>query len=105
MKGLAVAIALAAGACGDNRPGAPVDAGLVVEAGGDAIGGDLFGEPCTQPSAPAIGVCHDGEGACHDEAGGSVCRPWCHVGDTAQCEARGGIETTTDRGACVCTPP
>lgn len=65
---------------------------------------DLFGEPCTQPEPPAIGLCHEGAGACHDETGGSVCRPFCDIGGE-RCADRGGVETETDRGACVCTPP
>jgi hypothetical protein len=82
-----------------NDPPAPVDAGV------DTIVVDLFGEPCTQPEFPAIGLCHEGEGACHDETGGSVCRPFCDNGGMSQCAGRGGVETETDRGACVCTPP
>jgi hypothetical protein len=89
--------------CGDNRPEGPVDAALVFEGGADA-GGGLFGEACTQPAFPEIGICHDGEGGCNDEAGGAVCRPFCHIDGEPQCEARGGVETITDRGACVCTP-
>jgi hypothetical protein len=92
MRFAVVAIGIAA--CDD--PPAPVDAPVAV---------DLFGEPCTQPEFPAIGLCHEGEGACHDETGGSVCRPFCDTGGMPQCEGRGGVETETDRGACVCTPP
>ncbi len=92
-------------ACGDNRAGPPIDAPLIIEADVDALGGTLFGEPCTQPTAPAIGVCHDGDGACHDEPSGAVCRPFCHVNGVAQCAARSGVESITDRGACVCVPP
>jgi len=102
-----VRILLVAGtiaACGDNRAGPPGDAALVFEAGADALGGTLFGEPCTQPPAPEIGICHEGEGGCHDEGAGSVCRPFCHVNGVAQCEARNGKESITDRGACVCVP-
>ncbi len=85
-------------ACGDNRP-TEVDAPLP-----DTMGGDLFGEPCTQPPAPEVGICHEGAGACHDEAGGAVCRPFCHVAGVPQCASRNGIEVETDRGACVCVP-
>lgn len=100
------AILVALVACkGDNFPPPPADAQLQLEAGPDApLGGDLFGEPCTQPPPPEIGLCRDGEGACHDEPGGSVCRPFCHVNGVPQCDARGGVETITDRGACVCVP-
>jgi hypothetical protein len=87
-------------ACGDDRPGA-VDAPIPEE---DAPVGDLFGEPCTQPPFPEIGICHDGAGACHDEEGGSVCRPFCHVNGEPQCETLDGVEVVTDRGACVCVP-
>jgi len=105
MRWSAVAIALALAACGgDDRPGVPPPDGLTIEAAVDGAQ-DLFGEPCTQPEAPQVGICHEGEGGCHDEPGGSVCRPWCHVDGVPQCEARGGVDTTTDRGACVCTPP
>jgi hypothetical protein len=91
---------LAVVACGgDNRPGIDV---LITE---EAAVGSLFGEACTQPPAPEIGICRDGEGACTDEPGGSVCRPFCHVDGVPQCEARLGIELITDRGACVCVPP
>jgi hypothetical protein len=92
-------------ACGDDRPGA--DGGLTGLDGptADTLGGDLFGEPCTQPPFPEIGICHEGEGACHDETAGSVCRPFCHVEGQAQCAARNGVEVETDRGACVCVPP
>lgn len=91
-------------ACGDDRTG--VDAVLPSgDAAGDALGGDLFGEPCTQPPAPEIGLCRDGAGACHDEPGGAVCRPFCHVQGQPQCTARDGVEVVTDRGACVCVPP
>jgi hypothetical protein len=97
-------LALLVCACGDNRGGG-LDGGIVIEDSGDGGGGgDLFGEPCVQPQAPEIGICREGEGACHDEAGGSVCRPFCHVGGEPQCSARMGIETVTDRGACVCVP-
>jgi hypothetical protein len=89
-------------ACGDNRGGG-LDGGLAFDGGNDASLG-LFGEPCEQPPAPEIGICHEGEGACHDEPGGSVCRPFCDVGGESQCAARNGIETVTDRGACVCIP-
>jgi hypothetical protein len=105
---LALALASPAGlgaACGDNVRGEPVDALRPREAGVDAfMGGTLFGEPCVQPPFPEIGACHLGEGACHDEAGESVCRPWCHVGGVSQCAMRGGLEQVTDRGACVCVP-
>jgi hypothetical protein len=92
--------------CGDNRTGAPVDAQLDFEAGVDAsLAGMLFGEPCTQPAFPTVGVCHNGEGGCHDEPpAGSVCRPFCHVNGQPQCAARDGNEVITDRGACVCVP-
>jgi hypothetical protein len=86
-------------ACGDNVPGVDV---LLTE---EAATGSLFGEACTQPPDPEIGICHDGEGACNDEAGGSVCRPFCHVDGVPQCDARAGVELVTDRGACVCVPP
>lgn len=99
------AVLVAALGCGDNRSGPQFDAALLFEAGLDAQGGTLFGEPCTQPTFPAIGTCHEGEGACHDETGGPVCRPFCHVGGVSQCTARGGNEVLTDRGACVCVPP
>ena len=85
--------------CGDDLPV------LLVDAAVDVPIGDLFGELCTQPPFPEIGICHEGEGACHDEAGGSVCRPFCHVADEPQCAGRAGIEVETDRGACVCVPP
>lgn len=102
MMRAAVAVALALLGCGgDDRP-APIDVALPPA---DVLGGSLLGEACTQPPPPEIGLCHEGEGACHDEPGGSVCRPFCHVGNVAQCAALGGIETITDRGACVCTPP
>jgi hypothetical protein len=94
---LALLVALCT-ACGDNVAGP--DALIAVDAAGS-----LFGEPCTQPPAPEIGICHEGEGACNDEAGGSVCRPFCHVEGVPQCAARQGIERVTDRGACVCVPP
>lgn len=95
-------LALLLCACGDNRDGG-LDGGLAID-GGDNPSLDLFGEPCEQPPAPEIGICHMGEGACHDEAGGSVCRPFCDVAGVAQCAVRMGIETVTDRGACVCVP-
>ena len=98
-------VLLLAAACGDDRPADPADAGLVFEAGPDSsLAGSLFGEPCTQPPFPEIGECHGGEGGCHDETGGPVCRPWCHVNGLAQCAARNGAEAITDRGACVCVP-
>jgi hypothetical protein len=94
-------LALALVACGgDDLPG-PVDGSVLA----DVAAGDLFGEACTQPPFPEVGICHDGEGACHDEAGASVCRPFCDLGGEPQCVARNGIETLTDRGACVCVPP
>lgn len=93
-------LVLFACACGDDRPGV-TDAPLPVD---DILGGDLFGEPCTQVPAPEIGICHEGAGACHDEPGGSVCRPFCHVDGEPQCAARNGVEVETDRGACVCVP-
>ena len=96
MRALVLAFVVA---CGDNVAGPDV---LVIE---DAAGGSLFGEPCTQPPAPEIGICRDGEGACNDEAGGPVCRPFCHIENVPQCEPRQGIEQITDRGACVCIPP
>jgi hypothetical protein len=102
MKWVVCAILVAA--CGDDRLGA--DGGLSVPDGtADTLGGDLFGEACTQPPFPEIGICREGEGACHDEPGGSVCRPFCHVSGQPQCAARNGVEVETDRGACVCVPP
>jgi hypothetical protein len=98
-----VAVLAVAGSCGDDRDGPPRDAGLIVEAGPDASG-SLFGEACTQPPAPTIGVCHGGDGACHDEPGGAVCRPFCAVDGEPRCDALGGLEAITDRGACVCVP-
>lgn len=95
-------IVLAVAACGDDRPG--VDALVVTDGPPDVASGDLFGEPCTQPPAPEVGICHDGLGACHDEEGGSVCRPFCHAEGQPQCEGRNGVEVETDRGACVCVP-
>jgi hypothetical protein len=93
------------GACGDNLRGEPVDAVLPHEASVDSfMGGTLFGEPCEQPPFPEIGGCHVGEGACNDEDGGAVCRPWCYLGGMPQCAMRGGVEHVTDRGACVCVP-
>lgn len=83
-------------ACGDNRV-APD--GLVVP---DPVGA-LFGEPCTQPPSPEVGICHDGEGACHDESDGAVCRPFCDAGGLT-CDARSGDQQITDRGVCVCVP-
>lgn len=85
-------------ACGDNNS-------IFIDAAAPDAPTDLFGESCEQPPFPEIGICHEGEGACHDEAGGSVCRPFCHVDGVAQCMARGGVEQDTDRGACVCVPP
>ena len=86
-------------ACGDDRPGADA---LIAE---DTLPtGDLFGEPCTLPPFPEIGLCRDGAGACHDEPGGAVCRPFCDVEGEPTCEARDGVEVTDDRGACVCVP-
>lgn len=107
---LVLALAIPAGlgaSCGDNRPGDEiVDARPRRDAGADALtGGTLFGEPCEQPAFPEIGTCHLGEGACHDEPEGPVCRPWCHVAGVPRCMALGGIERVTDRGACVCVPP
>jgi hypothetical protein len=98
----AVLLAALVCSCGDDRPGG--DGGLIFEAGTDA-GGDLFGEACVQPPFPEIGICHEGEGACHDEPAGPVCRPFCDVGEQPQCTARQGLESLTDRGACVCVPP
>lgn len=104
-RALAFALAGLGAGCGDNLPGAPVDAPRPHEAAVDAfMGGTLFGEPCVQPPFPEIGGCHRGEGACHDEAGGSVCRPWCSAGGVSQCAMRDGVEQATDRGACVCVP-
>jgi hypothetical protein len=106
MKSLVLAVAALGAACGDNRAGDPDAALPFLEASVDSfIGGTLFGEPCLQPPFPEIGTCHLGEGACNDEAGGPVCRPWCHVEGVAQCMARQGVEHITDRGACVCVPP
>lgn len=96
-------IVLAYVACGDDRPGS--DAPQAIDAPADAgATGDLFGEPCSQPPAPEIGICRDGLGACHDEEEGAVCRPFCTIGGQPQCEGRGGVEVETDRGACVCVP-
>jgi hypothetical protein len=94
-------------ACGDNRPADPADATLPFDVGGPDVSleGMLFGEPCTQPAFPEIGVCHDGAGGCNDEPGGSVCRPFCHANGVPQCSARSGVDRITDRGACVCVPP
>jgi len=104
----ALALALPAGigaGCGDNRAGEPADAPILHEASVDAfMGGSLFGEACTQPPFPEIGGCHLGEGACHDEGAGAVCRPWCAIAGIPQCQLRGGVETITDRGFCVCVP-
>lgn len=97
-----VAIVLVAGCGGDDLPA--TDGSVSVLDGPDTPGGDLFGEACTQPPFPEIGICHDGEGACHDEPGGSVCRPFCHAQGEPQCVGRDGIEQLTDRGACVCVP-
>ena len=94
-----VTLALVIVACGDNRP---IDAGVDVAI--DMAISDLFGEACVQPTFPAVGICHDGQGACHDETAGPVCRPFCHVDGVAQCVARRGVEVETDRGACVCVP-
>ncbi len=98
MKWLCAVVVVAG--CGDDLPVLLADAAVDVPPIGD-----LFGEACTQPPFPEIGICHEGEGACHDEAGGSVCRPFCHVAGQAQCAARNGVEVETDRGACVCVPP
>lgn len=97
-------IVLACAACGDDRPGAGSDAQSLDAPPDAGATGDLFGEPCTQPPAPEIGICHDGLGACHDEDGGSVCRPFCTIAGQPQCEGRQGVEVETDRGACVCVP-
>jgi hypothetical protein len=92
-------------ACGDNRRGIDDAALPLLEASVDAlVSGNLFGEACVQPPFPEIGACHQDGGACTDEPGGSVCRPWCHVEGVAQCMPRGGVEQITDRGACVCVP-
>jgi len=96
-------LAIVIAACGDDRPA--IDAAVLPDLTSDVLGGDLFGEPCTQPPAPEIGICRDGAGACHDEEGGSVCRPFCHVAGEPQCAARDGVERKTERGACVCVPP
>ncbi|MEO8702459.1 MAG: hypothetical protein ABI867_20615 [Kofleriaceae bacterium] len=105
MKHWAVILVLTA--CGDDRPADPADAALAFDGGGPdaSLQGMLFGEACTQPAFPEIGVCHDGAGACNDEAGGSVCRPFCHDNGIPQCTARTGLDHITDRGACVCVPP
>jgi hypothetical protein len=93
-------VLVAAVACGDNVVGGG-DAGI-----GDAQPnvGSLFGEPCVQAPPPAIMLCHDGLGACHDEAAGSVCRPFCLFEGFHQCGTLGAVEITTDRGACLCVP-
>lgn len=96
-------LVLGIAACGDDRPGS--DLPPLPDAPVDVATGDLFGEACTQPPAPEIGICHDGLGACHDEPGGSVCRPFCDVEGQPQCASRDGVEVETDRGACVCVPP
>jgi hypothetical protein len=102
-----VAVLVALAACGDNRAGIPLDAPLAIDRDGEADGsvfGQLFGEPCTQVPAPEVGLCRDGQGACHDEPGGAVCRPFCSIAGAPQCEPRGGTAELTDRGACVCVP-
>jgi hypothetical protein len=97
-----IALALLLCGCGDDRNG-PQDA-LVLEAGTDASG-DLFGEACVPPPPPEIGICHMGEGACHDETAGPACRPFCDLGGQPQCTARKGVEAGIEGGACVCVPP
>jgi len=98
-------LVLAVFGCGDDHGGADA-AAVVVDTPAEAtVAGDLFGDPCTQPPFPQIGVCRDGAGACNDEPGGSVCRPFCTREGMPQCMSRMGIELVTDRGACVCVPP
>jgi hypothetical protein len=102
---LCAAVVVAAVGCGDDRQG--IDASIVVlDTPAEAtVQGDLFGEECTQPPFPQVGICRDGQGACNDEASGSRCRPFCTRDGVPQCMARQGIEVVTDRGACVCVPP
>ena len=99
-----LSVALAIG-CGDDRAG--VDAAITLsDAPGEAaVTGDLFGDSCTQPAFPQIGLCRDGEGACTDEGEAAVCRPFCTREGMPQCAARMGVERVTDRGSCVCVPP
>jgi len=102
---LCAAVIVATVGCGDDRQG--VDASIVVEdtPAEATVQGDLFGDDCTQPPFPQVGICREGQGACHDEASGSRCRPFCTLDGVPQCMARQGIEAVTDRGACVCVPP
>ena len=101
---LCAAVIVATVGCGDDRRG--VDAIVVTDTPAEAtVQGDLFGEECTQPQFPQVGVCRDGQGACNDEASGSRCRPFCTLDGVPQCMARQGINFVTDRGACVCVPP
>ena len=97
------AAVLVAVGCGDDRAG--VDSGIFDTPAEASVQGDLFGEDCTQPPFPEIGVCRDGQGACHDEDTASRCRPFCTKDGVSQCTLRQGIEAVTDRGACVCVPP
>lgn len=99
-----VAVLVVLLACGDNGGRDPVDLDAgPTDAPLDAPEGDLFGEPCEQPPFPVVGLCHGEKGACHDEPGGSVCRPYCTV--AGGCEAIGGVEIIDDRGSCLCVPP
>ena len=94
------ALLLVLAACGDNI--AVFDAPNQSDAPGTV--GSLFGEPCTQAPFPEIALCHEGLGACNDETGGSVCRPFCVFHGFDQCGVLGGKDITTDRGACLCVP-
>lgn len=81
-------------ACGDNQQG-PVPP--------EPPPSKLFGEPCETVPGADITPCHSEQGACVQEQGDYVCRPWC----TTDCEAIGGTEQSLPAGesgwlACVC---
>lgn len=98
-------------ACGDDgregMPDAGRDAGVAPD-GQDPMG--FFGEPCTvNPSPSVVVICHNGEGACHEENGTGVCRPFCYTTDIPQtetCSRRGGrcIDSEPSGSAYVCVP-
>lgn len=105
-----VAVLVAMTGCGDDVTTTAPDATETTDATPTDGPTGFFGEPCTVDKRTGVVVlCHSGEGACNEEGGIGVCRPFCYTVDIPQtetCKARGGVcvDSEPTGSAYVCVP-